>query len=183
MVLVYVICCIGHCFGAAPSLSLSLSLIFLCYLSVTSLISISLYVCSSLSHCCAGVRKLQQTTKNFLECFCVYVRVCVAGGWLLWWHDSWNARIVVDVLENCFTVLRVRSFGFCWFLASRNIRDQLNYIENFVFTILYTVYAPSSRKHKHNVFSLNFYALRDSGSKIKDIYVKPKHSLATNINF
>lgn len=140
------------------SCTLSISLSYLPLLSVSHFSYLSLSVCSSLSQCCAGVRKLQQTTKNFLECFCVYVRVCacVRGwlptGWLLWWHDCSNARIVVDdVLENCFTVLRVKSTFVSFLLIFDLARFPepvltVNYIENIVCTTFYIVYAPIMRK-------------------------------------
>lgn len=114
------------------TLSISLSLIFLCYLSLTSLISLSLSVCSSLSQCCAGVRKLQQTTKNFLECFCVYVRVyaCVAGCRLDDCCGGMTARMLALLWMMCLKTallclgLNLRSFHFCWFSTSRDFRNQ-----------------------------------------------------------
>lgn len=117
MVLVCVLCCIGHCFGAAPSLSLSyLPLLSVSYFSYLSL-SLSLCLLLALSVLC-GRAETTTNNKEFSRVF-LCVRACVRGwlpiGWLLWWHDCWNARIVVDVLENCFTVLRVKS-TFVWFL-------------------------------------------------------------------
>lgn len=125
MVLVCVLCCIGHCFGAAPSLSLS----YLPLLSVSHFSYLSLYVCSSLSQCCAGVRKLQQTTKNFLECFCVCVRACVAGCRL----DDCCGGMTARMLALLWMCLKTASlclglnrciFCFCWLLTSINIRNE-----------------------------------------------------------
>lgn len=113
MVLVCVLCCIGHCFGAAPSLSL-LSSSVIC---LSLLLSLSLCLLLALSVLC-GRAETTTNNKEFSRVF-LCVRACVRGwlpiGWLLWWHDCSNARIVVDVLENCFTVLRVKS-TFVWFL-------------------------------------------------------------------
>lgn len=115
------------------TLSISLSLLsssVIC-LSLLLSLSLSLSVCSSLSQCCAGVRKLQQTTKNFLECFCVYVRVCacVAGCRLDDCCGGMTARMLALLWMMCLKTaslcsgLNLRSFHFCWFSTTRNVRN------------------------------------------------------------
>lgn len=199
MVLVCVLCCIGHCFGAAPSLSLSLLSSSVICLSL--LLSLSLCLFLALSVLC-GRAETTTNNKEFSRVFlCVRACVCVRGwlptGWLLWWHDCSNARIVVDdVLENCFTVLRVKST----FVSFLLIFDLTRFPEpvltlgklhwkHCLHNILYRLWS----YHAKIMLLLNLIfcrvsknnkiALRTSRCKIKDVHFKPKHSLVNNISF
>lgn len=86
MVLVCVLCCIGHCFGAAPSLSLS----YLPLLSVShfSYLSLSLCLLLALSVLC-GRAETTTNNKEFSRVF-LCVRACVRA----WLAADWMIVVV-----------------------------------------------------------------------------------------